>query len=187
MAGTAGLRVFDPGTELPEHDADAILDPAILPTAFGDALKDPDDECVVERAGYYFKIYLPDVTNADDVAGIAESGAAEVGGVDPGGPFPDPNNCEILWCCYAWPVEAESTGNRAFFINQEGDLLQTLNNTDAAATAQLYEGIADGLAVPDYDAAFDSSGTLTGMAANLGITAQGLVPNDGNIWTIVGN
>lgn len=183
MAGTAGMRIYDAAADAPGHDPLAILDPAILPTAFGDVLQDAALECVVARAGYYFKIYLPDITNVADVAAIPEDGAVGVGG-SAAAAFPDSNNCEILWACYAWPVEPEATGNRAFFINQEGDLLQTLNNTGAAQTTVLYSGLNS---APAYDAAFDSAGALTGMAANLGITAQGLVPEDGNVWTIVGN
>ena len=128
---------------------------------------------------------MPDATAAGDVPGLPETGADGVGG-SAGAPFPNSDNCEILWCCYAWPVEPESTGNRAFFINQEGDLIQTLNNTGAAQTAILYEGL---VSIPLFDAAFDVGGGvgLTGMGGSLGITAQGLTANDGNVWTIVGN
>jgi prepilin-type N-terminal cleavage/methylation domain-containing protein len=185
MAGTAGMRIYDEVADAPDHDPAAVLDPAILPTAFGDMLQDANGECIVERAGFYFKIYLPDATNAGDIPGLPETGAVGVGGYGAGN-FPDPNNTEILWACYAWPVEPESTGNRVFFINQEGDLLQTLNNEQGGKTATFYENTT---AVPTYDAAYDTAagGGLTGMGASLGITAQGLVANDGNIWTIVGN
>jgi len=184
MAGTAGMRIYDAATDAPAVDAAAILDPAILPTAFGDIIADDTGEGIVTRAGYYFKMYLPGPTNAGDIAGFPEMATLGVGGSDDP-PSADPNNCEVIWCCYAWPVEPESTGNRAFFVNQEGDLLQTLNNTGATQTVVLYSGL-DG---PPYDAAFDSTGasTLTGMGANLGIIAQGLDSVDGNVWTIVGN
>ena len=187
MAGTAGLRIYDVATELPDVDATAILDPSILPTAFGDVLKDGGGtECIVERSGYYFKIYLPAATDTGDIAGVPEDGAIGEGG-SAGTTFPGSDNCEIIWCCYAWPVAKESTGNRVFFINQEGDLLQTLNN-DGANSPVPYEGLD---AVPPYEAAYDDnaggSSTLTGMGAALGITAQGLTPNDTNVWTIVGN
>jgi len=184
LAGTAGMRIYDAGTDAPAVDALAILDPAILPTAFGDII-DAGGEGVVSRAGYYFKIYLPAATNAGDIAGVAELNTLGVGGSDDP-PLTDPNNCEVIWCCYAWPIEPESTGNRAFFINQEGDLIQTLNNTGATQTIVLYSGTTS---VPTYDAAMDSTGasTLTGMGANLGITAQGLGAVDQNVWTIVGN
>ena len=180
LAGTAGLRFYDGAADAVDLDV-APLDPAILPTAFGDVLDPGDGENVVARAGYYFKVYLPDVTNAGDIAGVPEDGGVGVGG-SAGNTFPDSNNCEVLWCCYAWPIEAESTGNRCFFINQEGDLLQFLN------TDSTYESINQ---VPAFDAAF-SDGTGGGdMSARLGITAMiaadGEAANDGNTWTVVGN
>ena len=47
--------------------------------------------------------------------------------------------------------------------------------------------------VPAYSAAFSdmagdpNANALTGLGAALGITAQGEAPNDGNVWTTVGN
>ncbi len=186
MAGTAGMRYYDEPSDGAGVDPDAILDPAILPTAFGDVVLDSDDQCVIERAGYYFKIYLPGATAGGDMPGIPEDGAVSVGGSG-GTAFPDSDNCEIIWCCYAWPVAKESTGNRVFFVNQEGDLLQTLNS-DGINSPVPYEGLGAGL-VPTYDAAFDSTAAsaITGMGANLAIAAQGLDSNDTNIWTTVGN
>jgi len=184
LAGTAGMRIYDAAADAPAQDPTAILDPAILPTAFGDIIVDNAGAGIVSRAGYYFKMYLPSATAASAIDGVPEAGSLGVGGSDDP-PLTDPNNCEVIWACYAWPIEPESTGNRAFFINQEGDLLQTLNNTNASQTAVLYTGL-DG---PEFDAAFDTSGAsaLTGMGANLGITAQGLTATDTNVWTIVGN
>ncbi|MEQ1894296.1 MAG: prepilin-type N-terminal cleavage/methylation domain-containing protein [Planctomycetota bacterium] len=185
MAGTAGLRYYDAGADAPAVDlAVGFLSPAILPTAFGD-IQDDGTDGVVERSGYYFKIYLPDATNAGDIAGFGESNGVGVGGANA---MPDSDNCEVIWCCYAWPVDVESTGNRAFFINQEGDLLQWANNPDSANTTaggQIYEGLT---APPAYDAAYEdgTTSTVTGMGASLGIIAQGLVSNDGCVWTIVG-
>jgi prepilin-type N-terminal cleavage/methylation domain-containing protein len=196
LAGTAQLRIWDPATQGPGLDV-GVLDPPILPTPFGNVEFDSSgSECVVERAGYYFKIYLPDVTdpNTNLIPGLPETGAVGVGGQDSGATFPDPDNCEVIWCCYAWPVSPESTGNRAFFINQEGDLLQTLNNEGNTNVAIPYDGLTS---VPTYDAAFSdmvgdpNANALTGMGAALGITAQvmamGAAANDGNVWTIVGN
>ena len=183
MAGTAGLRYYDAGTDAPDVDlTTGFLAPAILPTAFGDTLHDTNTECVVERSGFYFKIYLPADTVTGDIIGVAEEGGEGIGGAVT---MPGSDNCEVIWCCYAWPVDVESTGNRAFFINQEGDLLQTANNPDAVNLALLYEGLD---APPAYDAAYEDGTTssVTGMGASLGITAQGLIPNDANVWTIVG-
>jgi len=189
LAGSAPLRVFDPATELPALDANnLVLDPAILPTAFMNLLA-TTVEAEVARSGYVFKMYLPDAVAAGDIPGIPETGATELGGATTGN-FPDPDNCEILWCCYAWPETAEATGNRAFFVNQEGDLLQTANNGGAGNTAVFYDGFDNG---PAYDAAYSTMAgdpnpnALTGMGASLGITAMGESPNDGNVWTVVGN
>ena len=189
LAGTAPLRIYDPGADAPAIDGNGLtLDPAILPTAFGDTVLQ-GGEAEIERSGYLFKMYLPDAVNGQDIPGFAETGADGIGGAT-AATIPDPDNCEILWACYAWPVEAEATGNRAFFINQEGDLLQTANNEGATNTAIFYDGAGNG---PLYDAAYsDMAGdpnpnAMTGMGASLGITAQGENPNDGNLWTVVGN
>jgi hypothetical protein len=126
---------------------------------------------IVERQGYYFKMYLPDVTAGGVTPGIPEDPAGGTAA------FPDSNNAEILWCCYAWPVDAEKTGNRTFFINQEGDLLQYDNRV------QSYEALVG----PAFDAAFDSGTGGGDMACDLGITAMGFTANDTFTWTVVGN
>jgi prepilin-type N-terminal cleavage/methylation domain-containing protein len=173
LAGMVPMRIYDPATELPDAgvDPDDILDPPILPTAFGDIIADAAGDGIVERQGYYFKMWLPDVTAGGTTAAVAEDGAGGAGA------FPDPNNSEILWCCYAWPVDAEKTGNRVFFINQEGDLMQ-YDNRD-----QEYEVLVG----PDFDAAFDSTSGGADMSTDLGLTAMGFTANDGNTWTTVGN
>ena len=190
LAGSAPLRVYDPVADAPALDAAGMtLDPSILPTGFQDMVL-TGVEAEVERAGYVFKMFLPDITDAaNNIGGIAETGGNGIGGATAGN-FPDPNNCEILWACYAWPEEAEATGNRVFFINHEGDLLQTANNEGATNTALHYDG--DGGGPADISAYSDMAGdpnpnAVTGMGASLGITAMGEAANDGNVWTVVGN
>ncbi len=188
LAGVAPLRIWTAGGVALDGN-DLTLDPAILPTAFADTVLNTAGEACVERAGYWFKMFLPDVVAGGTIAGIPETGADGTGGATAGN-FPDSDNCEILWVCYAWPTEAEATGNRAFFINQEGDLLQTLNNEGGQMVVAFYDGIDAG---PAFDAAYsdmagDPNPNVTlGMGASMGITAQGEVPNDGNVWTVVGN
>jgi prepilin-type N-terminal cleavage/methylation domain-containing protein len=191
LAGSAPLRVYDPVADAVALDANGLtLDPAILPTAFSDTQL-AGAEAIVERAGYFFKMYLPDIVNAGDIPGIGETGADGVGGATAGN-FPNSDNCEILWACYAWPAEAEATGNRAFFINQEGDLLQTANNESAANTVVFYNSNIPAN-IPVANAAYSdmvgdpNPNALTGMGASLGITAMGENANDGNLWTVVGN
>jgi prepilin-type N-terminal cleavage/methylation domain-containing protein len=155
LSGRAPLRIFDPAIPGPAIGPDPIgdrLEPPILPTAFGDIIVDGNGDGIVERAGYYFKMFLPDATPAGGGAtpGFAEDGVALVGGAAAAA-IPDSDNCEILWACYAWPVDAGKTGNRAFFINQEGDLLQTLNDENGTNVAIYYQGtaVAD---MPTFDA-----------------------------------
>jgi prepilin-type N-terminal cleavage/methylation domain-containing protein len=190
LAGGAPLRIFNPATGLPTLDI-MPLDPSILPTGF-QATVLAGGEAIVERAGYLFKMYLPGPVVGQNIAGVPETGANGIGGATAGN-FPDPDNCEIVWCCYAWPVEAEATGNRVFFINQEGDLLQTLNNEGGTNTALFYDAMAVAAQIPIFSSAYSdmandpNPNAMTGMGASLGITAQGEIPNDGNVWTVVGN
>ncbi len=186
LSGAAPLRIWTAGG--PALDGGGVsLDPAILPTDFRNTVLNAAGEAVVERSGYLFKMFLPSVVNGNDIAGVSETGANGVGGATAGN-FPDSDNGEILWCCYAWPEDGENTGNRAFFINQEGDLLQTANNEGSDLTTAFYEGLDAG---PAYNAAFcDMAGdpnpnALTGMGAALGIKAQGLDSMDQNVWTII--
>ncbi len=188
LAGVAPLRIWTAGGIALDGNG-LTLDPPILPTAFGNTILNAAGEAVVERSGYFFKIFLPAATNAGNIDGIPETGPNGVGGATAGN-FPDPDNCEIVWCCYGWPESAESTGNRVFFINQEGDVVQTLNNEGGSNTTAFYNGADGG---PAFDAAFsDMAGdpnpnVTTGMSAGLGITAMGEVANDGNVWTVCGS
>jgi len=173
LSGMAAMRIYDSATDAPAAgvNPDDLLDPPILPTAFGEIFADAAGDGIVERQGYHFKMWLPDVTAGGVTPAIAEDPAGGAAA------FPDPNNSEILWLAYAWPVDAEKTGNRCFFINQEGDLMQ-YDNRD-----QEYEALVG----PTFDAAFDSGTGGGDIATDLGLTAMGFTANDGNTWTTVGN
>lgn len=182
LAGVAPLRIYDPATDAPAIGVDQLA-PPILATAFGDILADAGGEGVIERSGYCFKIFLPADVAGGVIAGIAEDGSVPgTGGADAAN-LPGSDNCEILWSCYAWPVDAGQTGNRCFYINQEGDLLQMLN------LDEFYEGLAVAT-MPVFDAAL-SNGSPADMGSRLGITAMitadGEAANDGETWTVVGN
>jgi len=115
-----------------------------------------------------FQVWLPAATVGGSTAGIAE----DAGGGKAAGPFPDSDNGEVVWCCYAWPIAAGQTGNRCFFINQEGDLLQTANFGSGA-----YSGTSGG---PSCYAAYS---VANDMDSPLGI--DGVRANDGNAWGIL--
>ncbi len=140
------------------------LEPSILGAAFAQVSNSGN----VLRSGYVFRIYLPGPTARDKrTPGIPESAG---GGSTGGGPRPDADKSEILWSLYAWPIEAPATGARAFFINQEGDLL-VLADSDGT-----YSGEER---APAFDAAFPAA-TPGDMAAT---PVPGAKCNDGHVWS----
>lgn len=157
MAGTIPMRINDGAGAATLGAATDTLAPSVLSSSFGTVAANG----VVTRSGYNYMVYLPDAAAAP--AGITENPA--------GGGATGPNNCEILWCAYAWPTQFGQSGNRAFFINQEGDLLQTNNRTVATQYS--------GLTIPAFSAAYTGAGTM-----NLPI-ASGAVGVDTNTWVPV--
>lgn len=185
LAGSAPMRIYDGNNPAGAAIGAPVdtLEPAILATAFGNVNADATGDGFVERQGYNFKIYLPDQL----FVGIPENGAGTGSAGSIAAPFPaagvggtlDPGNTEIMWCAYAWPVDAEKTGKRCFFINQEGDILQ-YDNRD-----QQYEA----LAAPTFDSAYaqPAGGGVADMDQDLGLAVMGFTAGDNNIWTVVGN
>jgi prepilin-type N-terminal cleavage/methylation domain-containing protein len=141
------------------------LNPSVLSAAFG--VLDPAQP-VVTRSGYHFQIWLPDAAGA----GVAEDPLT--GGYTT---FPDPNNGEVLWAAYAWPVQVNQTGNRAFFVNQSGDIYQFANKVGGIQ----YTGIAVPANMPTFDAIYQVS--PLGMGAPIGNAT--LPSTDLNLWVPV--
>jgi len=150
MAGSVDLRGAPAGTRLA---------PAILSGSLGNV----DANGFVNKAGYFFAMYLPAANGAPTLEAA--------GGGDPGGL--DDDLCENTWACYAWPVGRANTGNRVFMVNQTGDVLQTNN------LVQQYDGTTT---VPAGDAAFSAGGDLT---APLSISGQPAASQDAGTWTPV--
>jgi prepilin-type N-terminal cleavage/methylation domain-containing protein len=169
LAGRIPLRVPFGVPAVPAAGAATdILNPAILSSAFGNMTASPQGG-IVSRQGYFFQMWLPDVTGA---AGLIPAIAEDAAGGKVAAPFPNPNNGEVMWCCYAWPVDRTRTGNRAFFVNQEGDLLQCLNRSGAAL-------FTNTTTMPPFDDAYVTAGTM-GSALRIG-TANAA----GHIWVPV--
>lgn len=162
LSGTLPMRVSAAGAPAAGAVGSDELNPPVLSTAFGNV----DANGVVTRSGYCYAIHLPD-------GALAPQGIAELagGGANPGS-FPGSDNCEIFWCAYAWPMSFNASGNRAFFINQEGDLLQ-MNNRGVAGAQ--YTTAAAG---PAFSAAF----TVADMSSPI---ASGVAGIDGNTWVPV--
>ena len=173
IAGAMPMRIFN-GVGPALGVVGDELDPPFLASAFGNVVAAGADG-VVERQGYIFKIHLPALTAALGTPGFGEDILGGTKALDIAAWASA--NCEIMWCAYAWPVDAEKTGNRTFFINQEGDLAG-YDNRD-----QDYEGTVAG---PAFGAAYDNA-VPTSMEEALAYAVMGFVANDGNIWTQVGN
>lgn len=154
LAGTTPYRI-DGGDGRPMAGPD-LLQPAVLAAELG------GQNGLTEDSGYLFRVFLPGRSVGGKCAGLA-----------PGGALPDPQNGEVLWSCYAWPVSAGSTGRRAFFVNQEGDILAT-PNTDRA-----YSGPSK---PPMFDAAYTSEHPGDMSAPPTGDGTRG---NDRHLWTLV--
>jgi len=166
LAGAFPLRVAAGAPAAPAAGAATdILNPAILSSAFG-TLAGPAGTSHVSRQGYFFQMWLPNATAGGLTPGIAE----DVAGGKAAAPFPDPNNGELMWACYAWPGNVHKTGNRAFFVNQEGDLLQCLNR---GAVANQFNGT---VLTPPFDDAFTTAGDM-GSALRIGVANAA-----GHIW-----
>lgn len=183
LSGEAPLRIYDPAVPGPAPGVAGAdeLNPPFLATAFGDTVADANGDGVIARQGYYFKIFLPSQTAGGLTDALAEDSTglgAKVADVVPATWASD--NCEILWSCYAWPVDAQKTGNRVFFINQEGDLMQYHNRDEA------YEALAIAT-IPTFDAALSDEMGGSTFDAPLGLAAMGKTSEDGNVWTAVGN
>jgi hypothetical protein len=153
LAGIRPLRVNTgtPAAPIPGagNVATDLLNPAILSSAFGNVQAFGAARCV-SRQGYLFEMFLP-ANGAAPVVGIPE----DAGGGKLVGPFPGSNNGELMWCCYAWPGNIHKTGNRAFFVSQEGDLLQCLNR---AAVGAAFDGAN---LVPPFDDAYTTAGDMS--------------------------
>jgi len=147
MAGSVALR-----------STGANLSPPVLSGALGIV----DGNGYVNKAGYYFAMYLPD--NAGDPQPEDANGGITAGNVDP-------DLCENTWACFAWPVNLGNTGNRTFMVNQSGDLLQT-------GPAAGYDGTNQ---APAGDESYTQGENMTGTLA-IGANATS---NDGNVWTNV--
>ena len=166
LSGTLPLRVSAAGVPAAGVVGTDELNPAVMSASFGNV----NAQGQVTRSGYIFAMFLPAATVGAATAGIAE----DAGGGKLGAPFPEPDNNEVLWCAYAWPINTGQTANRVFFVNQEGDLMQT-NNRNAAP----YTGTAGG---PVFDAIYTIGGDMASPISIGGVPAAAI---DTNTWVPV--
>jgi len=134
---------------------------------------------LADKSGFYFRMYLAvDATGADD-----DTMGGTVGGA--GGATLDPSDAaeatainlqESSFACYAWPVEFRSTGQRAFVVNEIGEVYGTKMDakTYSSTTA----------AIDTYNAGYDSNADDTHFNDPLASGTE--LGMDGNTWNPAG-
>jgi len=133
---------------------------AVLPEFFDPVFGVINAQGAASKTGYYYRIFLP---GPDGGPAGAEVSGTNSTTVSPGAI----NSRENRWSCYAWPMDYDSTGRRAFVMNQAGNVFAT------AAMAVTYDGTAS---MPGANAAY-----VFGTVNLSGALANG-VAVDTNTW-----
>jgi len=163
LSGTQNIRAGDPdnsGTVTIPATGPRIT-PPVMSGAFGAV----NGQGHVLRSGYVFRLSLP----GTDIGFLNEPALGTAAQVSP-------SNAEVLWCAYAWPVSFRNSGNRAYFVNQQGDVLATNN----AGTTQGYSGTGATATTPGGTAAFVVG--ATSMSHSVAFNSTGV---DGGTWIVV--
>jgi hypothetical protein len=135
----------------------------VKPSVLTAALANVNERGIVTKAGYCFIIYLP---SDSKVAGfVHETGPAATPGLT-GRVGVDVS--ETTWCAYAWPAVRGNTGNRCFFVNQAGDVMQSAN--------EVAQWSGPGKAPPG-----NSAFRANGITAQVAVGTRGM---DGDVWKI---
>ena len=150
MGGTRGVRIAADGT------AGSVMDIAVLTRSFGRLNANGE----ANRSGYLYRVFLPaqgDTATTEMTEGGDFSSDVDVDG------------SETHWCVYAWPQHLAASGNRAFFVNQRGEITAADGGYDgSAAIDPLNAG-----------AAFEAGNPLDAISGAAAVAGLGA---DGNYW-----
>jgi len=162
MSGVVNIR----------DDAGTNTGPVLTPPVLSASLGRVNAQGHVNKSGYLFKMQLPDTNGAPQDEAATGSPGTE-----------DPELSETTWICYGWPATFSNTGNRAFVVNQTGDVLQT-NNLNGPGSGNYSGTTGTNSQVPAGDAAIvnTSPNDITGQ---LSIAGQPAPANDGNTWLVL--
>ena len=125
-----------------------------------------DTRGFVSKAGYAFMIFLPDTSSPASFAW--EAGPADAARIAGAAGRVGIDLAETTWCAYAQPMARGETGNRRFFVNQAGDVMQSANEV---ARAQGVSVVING------NSAFIGFGITSRVAV-------GTVGLDGDVWKV---
>jgi prepilin-type N-terminal cleavage/methylation domain-containing protein len=170
MTGSVGVRAgFTAGT--PSKGDFSAQGTKVNPPILSPALSKVDANGFVTKSGYAFQLFVPDATAA--AAGfVHETNSGAPTGYTPG--FAGGSGSvgvdmsETTWCSYAQPMNYGNSGNRRFFVNQAGDVMQSANDVLKGA------GVA---VVINGNSAF-LAGNITSPVA-VGTKGQ-----DGDVWKV---
>ena len=168
MTGSVGVRKqLLQGN--PNGSSFAVLGTKLNPAVMSASLANVDSTGVVTKAGYCYRVYLPDTNHPAGF--VHETGpAASVSLTGPAGV----DLAETTWCAYAWPIVFGVSGRRCFFVNQDGDVLQSSNRTTR------WSGMDLRGKVPEKQPAPDSAFLGAGITSRLAVGTRG---RDGEVWT----
>jgi len=167
LSGQRATRIdAQKGDGLADSESGTKLDPTALSAAFGQV----DENGVVRRNGYYFRMYLPGQDVRWEREDAPDKNYRKVSG----------DHASSYWACYAWPVSYGLTGNRAFFINQSGDILVCTNEVTR------YSGVGKGQSEPKKESiiigTFGGDKKKASMSDTISVNTVG---QDGNFWRVV--
>jgi prepilin-type N-terminal cleavage/methylation domain-containing protein len=135
-----------------------VANPPYLPTSLRS-----DANGNSNKSGYLFAVHLPDGANGS-IAELGNTGGAAVDATTA-------DDQELAYVCYAWPVQINRSGTRAFATSEEAEIYHT-----KMAVAQ-YDGAAT---APAGDAIYSAAPILSPLGVG------GIASNDGNTWTPAG-
>jgi prepilin-type N-terminal cleavage/methylation domain-containing protein len=161
LSAVRNTRLLEKGKGT-DGESDFRLSNGILPTAFGDL----DEKGLVHRSGYLFRMALPGPNLEWKWEKPLEKRYPKV----------SPTYSASYWALYAWPQVFGSSGNRAFFVNQVGEIIGCQNQLTR------YSGEKN---KPQAGAAFmprpGGGGGKDQMDDEMAIDSMG---GDGNFWTV---
>ena len=162
MTGTVGVRKgFTAGT--PSTSDFTTKGTQVNPPILSAALANVDALGFVTKSGYAFMIFLPDAAApsgfSHETGPAASVAVSAVLGVD---------MSETTWCAYGQPVARGNSGNRRFFVNQAGDVMQSANEVAKA------QGVT---------AAIVGASAFRGAAITSQV-AVGTAGQDGDVWKV---
>jgi prepilin-type N-terminal cleavage/methylation domain-containing protein len=166
MTGTVAVRTGADGAT-PNGCSFSGVGTPVAPPILSPSLANVNADGYVTKAGYAFIIYLPDNTVPAAFANEQYSGgtftASATIGID---------MSETTWCAYAQPVAFQNSGNRRFFVNQSGDVMQSSND------------VTKGQGSTGVIAGTPTSAFRAGVVSISGNVAVGTLGNDGDTWKV---